>query len=555
MSKSKRIRKNSLPNLMSLPLRLKIFAMKTPSISNWRTTLIRLLYSENRFTVFYLDLSTNNSPITWKRSESDADLSSNFGWEITHSDGSYQISHKRNGITYYLKSDSSSNNAALTYTTNANDSGTKWLFHNYGDQNNNSCNAIDNIEWDFSSSTLLPGESFTYSAHMYSTQIGVNGPVVYSVENIDGSATDKATINSSTGVFQALKPGKVKVRIFYSGAPCLWYNIITITDTVVVSCYNEEGFWDVSNSATTQYVECNDFDDLTRCTWLFEHQNNDCFTIKNLITGYYLKNIDNQLVHVEHNLSTLPDNMLWRLQHQEDDYFKIQSKSNGNYFITEEDVSHSWQDPDILLSNENAGQRQLWKISPRLYSQITLENQSFISTSSLHNNIASYYGQHSHVKGACFSSISTSELISKFQISSFTCIITHGGTDEDKLKTSTGALYLSDLSSLSSENFAGVQLIVLSCCYSGRTNGFVDYFQNKGVDVVIGFDDAVEEHVTVYWTQQFIRYITLRNSVSQAISLANTDMLNEFGSTIYSSVAYELINALVVYGGQTTIFD
>ena len=72
------------------------------------------------------------------------------------------------------------------------------------------------------------GDTFDFDAHMYSSEIGVNGPVTYSVTNVDGSTTDKATIDATTGVLTALKPGAVKVDFTYSNASYVWRWYVTI---------------------------------------------------------------------------------------------------------------------------------------------------------------------------------------------------------------------------------------------------------------------------------------------------------------------------------------
>ena len=296
----------------------------------------------------------NNAPIAGRRTESDSSISTNYTWKLVYNSGYYNITYTKNGTTYYVKSLSTENNAKVVLTTNANDSGTKWYFYKYNDV------PYEEVVMDKSASTLLPGESFTFVAHMVSTRIGQNGPLTYSVTNADGTTTDKATINSSTGVLQALAPGKIKVKATYSGAfaECSWD--LDITEYVLVACYNNLGYWDVPNSATSQYVECNESDQRIRPVWRFIYQNNGHYLIQNVITGNYLINQNNQLKHISHDLSSFADNFHWKIFHQSDDSYRIQSKSDNNYYITEENVSHSSQDPDIQLSNTDAEERQLW---------------------------------------------------------------------------------------------------------------------------------------------------------------------------------------------------
>lgn len=72
------------------------------------------------------------------------------------------------------------------------------------------------------------GNSFTYKAYMLSSRIGHNGPIQYSVRNVDHSTTDKATVHSATGKLDALKSGQIRICFTYSGAPWIWSWVVTL---------------------------------------------------------------------------------------------------------------------------------------------------------------------------------------------------------------------------------------------------------------------------------------------------------------------------------------
>ena len=164
----------------------------------------------------------NNAPIGGHRTESDSQLSTLFTWKIEYSGGYHYITHTLNGTKYYLKSKSTNNNDNLILTTNPNDSGVKWYFERYtGDVFED----IEPIDFDY---YLTVNETHQYRACMRSTRIGHNGPVNYSVKSTNNSATDKATINSTTGELTALKEGTVKVWVTYPGAPWIWVWTISI---------------------------------------------------------------------------------------------------------------------------------------------------------------------------------------------------------------------------------------------------------------------------------------------------------------------------------------
>ena len=92
--------------------------------------------------------------------------------------------------------------------------------------------------------TITVGDELTYNSYMYSSTVGRNGPVIYSVANLDNSNTDKATVNSQTGELTALKAGTIKLRVTYSGAPTTWYWTIDILPryTYTISHYYDQGY-------------------------------------------------------------------------------------------------------------------------------------------------------------------------------------------------------------------------------------------------------------------------------------------------------------------------
>ena len=165
-----------------------------------------------------------------------------------------------------------------------------------------------------------------------------------------------------------MKPGRIRVRMTYDGAPWIWWWTATITNVFSVKCYNDDSYWDVPNSQTSPYVECNDSGQLDRAVWVFVERSNGYYTIRNFATGRYLQNSGNTLRHEEYTGTTYPDSVLWKPVRQADGSYKIQSKSATSYYISEEDVSHSTQDPDIILSNTNDGVRQKWLLSPKTFS-------------------------------------------------------------------------------------------------------------------------------------------------------------------------------------------
>ncbi len=160
----------------------------------------------------------NNAPIACRRSESDSQLPTASTWKIEYTGGYYYITYTENGTKYYVRSRSSGNDDNLIFTTNASDSGTKWSFYKY---TGNVCEEMNVENFD---NSIYVGDEITYKAYMRSTRIGHNGPVSYSVTNADAerTPTDKAAIDSSTGVLEAYIPGDIYLITTYPGSPWVW---------------------------------------------------------------------------------------------------------------------------------------------------------------------------------------------------------------------------------------------------------------------------------------------------------------------------------------------
>ena len=157
----------------------------------------------------------------------------NHLWAISANGTAYTIKNGSASTSSYLTAPANYTQGAAVYTTTSIGSSSKWVFEAYGGEE------LDHIEWPSKSTMLIAGGTFDYDAYMYSSRIGVNGPLTFSVTNADGTATDKAIINSSTGVVQALKPGQIRVRATYSGAPWIWYWTVTIKQCFVQELVDE----------------------------------------------------------------------------------------------------------------------------------------------------------------------------------------------------------------------------------------------------------------------------------------------------------------------------
>lgn len=94
------------------------------------------------------------------------------------------------------------------------------------------------------SPTVNCGSEFYYTAVMCSSTIGRNGPVKFSVTDMNNNSTDIATIGESIGYFKALKAGPVRIHITYDNAPWVWiWNVEIIPKyTLNVVHYYDQGY-------------------------------------------------------------------------------------------------------------------------------------------------------------------------------------------------------------------------------------------------------------------------------------------------------------------------
>lgn len=155
-------------------------------------------------------------------------------------------------------------------------------------------------------------------------------------------------------------------RSSYKPSLSITYTSVSLPKVVEISCFNREGFLDVPNGATATYIECNEPAERIRSVWFVEYQNNDYFTIRNYATGYYIVNSNSSLEHLP-IVDAVADNAQWKFIEQTDGTFKIASKVNTNYYMTENNASHSESDPDIVLSSADCGERQKFHISSKTY--------------------------------------------------------------------------------------------------------------------------------------------------------------------------------------------
>ena len=325
----------------------------------------------------------NNAPVAGRVTVSgapatDNNLPTTRTWKMTPtSDGYDYIWYKENETTYYMRSTSNEGGGPiLSFTTNPNDAGTKWSFHKY---NGTPIDGVSEISF---SDVLMLGETFDYDVYMYSSTIGKNGPIIYSVSEPDNSPTDKATIDSSTGVLTTLKGGMVRVKWTYSGAPRIWSSLVNISfeDRIIHTLNNKsiDKLMLPENNGSS-YIILDSFDhSKTTMMWKFEYAGNGYYKIKNDVTGYYLTAPSNDTNNAKITQSAYNSTYgLWMIQRTSDGYFTLQSKNqyerttSSPLFLT---VSNNY----IVQSSNTSNYK--WSIDPLVMRMNVLHDASFEDT-------------------------------------------------------------------------------------------------------------------------------------------------------------------------------
>ena len=239
----------------------------------------------------------------------------NHLWAVDKEGSYYTLKNGHTTEASYLQTPAKSTTGESVFTASSKGSTANWILEPYtGDP-------LQAANFTTYTSNMIVGEEFTFHARMYSSSIGVNGPVQYLVLNADGTATDKATINRSTGKIQALKPGEIRVGATFSGTTTYWYRPVTIEESLEGTCY----FYN------KQYEK------------------------------YYMQIDDGASASEEGAIMELHmynggDDQKWILEYVSDGYYKIVSQTNGKVITAPNNLNNA-----VTLQLYSGADTQQWK--------------------------------------------------------------------------------------------------------------------------------------------------------------------------------------------------
>ena len=202
-----------------------------------------------------------------------------------------------------------------------------WFFHPYTGPD------IDGVGMTRFTTGVAKGSSFRYDAFSYSTTIGRNGPVTFSVTDRNGNTTDKAEFSSR--ILRGLEMGEVQIRTTYSGAPWLWlWNVdIQFEDGIVFlqnkynSNFLQTDIGSITNMGNYNGSEVQQWE-------LSYYRTEGYYKIKNVNSELYLTAPDTSSTYediIQQSFSTsTADRQIWEFTKKDDGSYRIRAKSHFN---------------------------------------------------------------------------------------------------------------------------------------------------------------------------------------------------------------------------------
>lgn len=477
-----------------------------------------------------------------------ANLLYNHLWAISKSGSYYTIKNGRISDTSYLTAPSNTTNGETVFTSDSVTTYSKWVLEPYTGED------LYGVGWLSYSSNLIVGERFYYEGYMYDADVGKNGPIRYSVTNTDGSATDKATINTYTGSLKAEKPGQIRVRMTYDGAPCIWYWTVNIEESM-------EGNYFIQNRHYGKYIQVDDndspnysnnggimeqwpFDGGIYQKWIFAYVGDGYYKITSKISGYAITVPSGKETNDDVDLVLKPytgsNNQKWKITLTRNGSYKIKAKSSESY--TSKDLVMDLE-TNILYNNglnirqreylDNTSYKDEWLL--HMQKDYTLMYIGYSVGDSLMPPIVSAVDSalqtQAKMNGYGYTSLSKNELLVHLSSTSIFSCITHGLSSS--IGTSDGTLTINDINSLNNTAFNNLKFVYFGACLtgsgrSGETN-LVNTVYNKGADTVLGFTIEVFVSETNLWTQSFMTNLATGVSINSAMNTADITVRNDPG--------------------------
>ncbi len=477
----------------------------------------------------------------------------------------YDVS-KPNSDRVYLKSPSGATvGTSFTTTPQDTDNSNRWVLEKYTGAE------IRTIKVTNSASTMITGETFDFDACVQNSRPKVNGPIVYSVVNNDEkeTATDKAEINSSTGVLTAKKAGKIRVVIRYSGEPDIWwYWNVTIEDSM-------EGTYFIQNRHYEMYAQVDDgnapsykkdggimeifpFDGGDYQRWKFTHVGEGYYKITSAISGYAITvpsgEEDNDNVDLILTPYTGSNNQKWRITLTSHGSYKIKAKSSTAR--------------DLVMDMETAVYKEGLNIRQRKYANNTSYKDEWRLITNCDSTFVAIPEGDSHPHEESFSSVKDSLNTMGYQtnqiytdVTASTCVAciatskifysrSHGS--KTSIILNNDSMTVSSLKGLTSDALCNCELVVYGACLTAEggsgANNLVNQTHAKGVSTVIGFKISVYCDEVNIWAKAFFDALASGETIESAGNKADQQVEEDWDFKITT-------NSWYVAGSKTATFN
>ena len=477
-------------------------------------------------------------------------LDSEFHWQIMENSesGTYFIKNGLSSSTNYLTNGGNNANGTRIYTSASKNHSSMWIFEPY-------TTAIDGVSFETFSEHLVVGETFTYKAVMFSSTIGRNGPPTYVVYNTDGSSTDKATINATTGELTALKTGTIKVVATSPGVAVGWPILVNIkkgmAGTYFIGNAKYGNFMQIENTSASidgASLRLTNLENVNTAIWNIEYVGDDYYKIISYVSGKAVTAPSHSGGYITQTDYIGDYTQQWRFAILDGMYIMV-PRSNVNYYIAAGE--HINNITDVIFSGSNSDKRHQWYLYD-VGSEIMLMG------------IKDARAPHDHV--SCFSDVVTNfgmtydyNIIHTDYISSSACLTqmqnaeifisrSHGGYDigysylqlydneTDGLSESRLYSYQIYDSSTSTAlvDFSNADVMIFVGCttaYEGENaNNLITAAINAGANCAIGFERNISCETANIWTSLFCQYYNNGYSAYDAAHRAINEIQKDFSA-------------------------
>lgn len=475
-------------------------------------------------------------------------------WAINKSGNIYTIKNGMADVNSYLSAPLNSTNGSQITTSDSISANSQWRFEAYtGDD-------LDAVVATSISYDLICGETFDYDVYMYSSKIHINGPVRYSVSNIDGSATDKATIDPLTGELRALKSGQIRLEARYTDSPyCYWYWIVTIQESMEGTYWFKNAqygnYMQIDNNASLYddgaILELFDFDSDEDQRWNIEYVVNGYYKIVSDASGKAItapSNLNNALTQSNYiGLTT----QQWKISSTENGTYKISPRSSETNYMAAGDGIIFTDGRNVELRVDQSDNKDEWYIRPITYA--------YSIGGEFYNGADVIDAADTWKKCGYISNYDINPSVSTLNInvldSSVVYFSSHGTQHSLELFNN---IILSDRTIAASANTIGINNFELqnaklyiydACLTASNTDGtginLCTETIASGVDCVIGWKELIGITDARNWQRRFQSRLLAGDSVIDAANYANT----------FSYIENETIKAWTIYGNQNLIVN